>query len=436
MGSCVFRRLLWVLPTLVGCHAAPNYYEDVKPILDGRCVECHTTGEVAPFSFETYADAQENRDLIANAVSAKQMPPWYAVGDHQTYRNDPSLSDEDIETLVEWAAHDAPEGDPSHSSEPYPSLNQTLTSVDQTLTLPEAYEPVNAPDDYRCFVLDWDRPEVSFVTGFDAVPGNLSMVHHMAAYLFRPDTPYGEELFEILAQWDAGSPGPGYPCFGGPSGGDDVDVPIQQLAQWVPGMGATVFPEGSGIEVPIGSKVVLQIHYNTTQTESPTDQSAIQFSVQDSVAKQGAFAPWLDTAWPLGTMTIPAGNEHVMLGKQGSPFALFAFLAPTMDLSNGFDIHSGLVHMHQLGKSATVGIHHPDGSQKTLLELDDYSFDWQLVYHLNTPVSFEPDDELSVMCTWDNSAQNQPNGEAPQDVNWGEGSRDEMCVANLFITER
>ena len=90
---CV-SRLAWIVfaALFIGCHNTPTYYEDIKPILDGRCVECHSPGGVAPFSFDTYENATEHRDLIANAVESGRMPPWFATGNHQVYRNDPSLS--------------------------------------------------------------------------------------------------------------------------------------------------------------------------------------------------------------------------------------------------------------------------------------------------------------------------------------------------------
>ena len=54
------------------------------------------------------------------------------------------------------------------------------------------------------------------------------------------------------------------------------------------------------------------------------------------------------------------------------------------------------------------------------------------------PVVLQPDDELVLTCSWDNSQANQPevNGEqqASQDVAWGEGSTDEMCLSTLYLT--
>jgi hypothetical protein len=94
---------------------------------------------------------------------------------------------------------------------------------------------------------------------------------------------------------------------------------------------------------------------------------------------------------------------------------------------------------HDLGTGGSLRLIRADGTEETLLELRDWDFDWQLVYHLAEPRRFHPGDELRVECRWDNSAANQPRygGERRpvSTVTWGEGTTDEMCVANLYISE-
>jgi hypothetical protein len=102
-------------------------------------------------------------------------------------------------------------------------------------------------------------------------------------------------------------------------------------------------------------------------------------------------------------------------------------------------VHSVLLHMHMLGVSGEAVIHRGDGTRVPLLVVPRYDFNWQRVYWLAKPVRFYPGDELSVTCLWDNSAANQPvlDGKqaAPTDVVWGEGTGDEMCVANLYVSK-
>ncbi len=50
-----------------------------------------------------------------------------------------------------------------------------------------------------------------------------------------------------------------------------------------------------------------------------------------------------------------------------------------------------------------------------------------------------PGDQLSVQCTFDNTAENQPlvNGVkvTPRDRNWGARTEDEMCVGGILVTQ-
>jgi hypothetical protein len=47
---------------------------------------------------------------------------------------------------------------------------------------------------------------------------------------------------------------------------------------------------------------------------------------------------------------------------------------------------------------------------------------------------------LGIECHWDNSTAKQPtdgNGQtqAPQPLNWGEGTTDEMCLGFVYVTQ-
>ena len=79
-----------------------------------------------------------------------------------------------------------------------------------------------------------------------------------------------------------------------------------------------------------------------------------------------------------------------------------------------------------------------DGSSEPLLEIPRWAFEWQETYRFREPVRLETGDQLYVECHFDNSAENQlvVNGQrlTPRDVNWGEGTTDEMCLGNVLIT--
>ena len=72
---------------------------DVAPILWKHCVECHRPGSFAPMSLLDYETAKRYAGVIKFRVQERLMPPWHIdknVG-VQAYKNDVSLSDEQIE---------------------------------------------------------------------------------------------------------------------------------------------------------------------------------------------------------------------------------------------------------------------------------------------------------------------------------------------------
>jgi hypothetical protein len=97
--------------------------------------------------------------------------------------------------------------------------------------------------------------------------------------------------------------------------------------------------------------------------------------------------------------------------------------------------------MHALGSGGKIGIVRANGPPdmlEPLLSIPNWDFAWQETYLLKEPVILEPGDELDVECHFDNTASNQVvvDGERlpPRDVNWGDGTTDEMCLGNVLIT--
>ena len=83
--------------------------EGGRDVLEGRCADfpgqvpdCHEPGSIAPMSLMTYQEARPWARSIKQRVAARQMPPWHidrSVG-VQKFKNDMSLTDEQIETIV------------------------------------------------------------------------------------------------------------------------------------------------------------------------------------------------------------------------------------------------------------------------------------------------------------------------------------------------
>ncbi|MCB1154121.1 hypothetical protein KDL45_10765, partial [bacterium] len=418
-------------------YTGPTYYQDVKPIMDSRCVSCHTDGGIGPMALDDYEGAERYSLDVANEVRDRAMPPWNADSGYTKYQNNPALTPQQIDTIYQWAHAGAPEGDPDNPGEPIPVVGLELDHVDLTLKLPVDYVPEikgNETDEYRCFLIDWPYDTVKYVTGFDATPENRNIVHHLAVYLLDSSLP--DSTFEEVETWPTIDERPGYSCFGGPSatyeGKDALQVPVQQLAQWVPGNGARVFPQGSGIKVNPGSKIVLQMHYYVEeQYRNESDKTGIDFMLADDVEKLGAYAPFLNVLWPTKPekMLIPAGATDVRHStKQDPRWYLGPFVGGAIDLDDGFTIHSGMLHLHLLGRGGTLKLMHEDGTEDYIVEVGHWDFNWQREYVLQDSLEFKDGDKLFLECRYDNDKP------GAKDVTWGERSVEEMCVGNMFIT--
>src|SRR5437763_2995859 len=99
-----------------------TFAKDVAPILQKKCQDCHQPGSIAPMSLRTYEETRPWAAAIKDRVMRRQMPPWHidkTVG-VQKFKNDMSLSDEQIDTIVRWVDAGAPQGDPKDMPPPKP----------------------------------------------------------------------------------------------------------------------------------------------------------------------------------------------------------------------------------------------------------------------------------------------------------------------------
>ena len=184
-----------------------------------------------------------------------------------------------------------------------------------------------------------------------------------------------------------------------------------------------------------GSKLILQVHYNTLEQAPAPDQTSVSFKIDDTVAKRAMWMPWTSPLWVDGEgMEIPAGEADVRHQWALDPTAY------GLPFDNGaFDVHLVALHLHLLGRSARLDVLRADADDTCLLHIPDWDFNWQSSSRLAEPVRFNPGDRLRLACQWDNSEENQPivNGQrpAPQDVAWGEGTRDEMCLGLAYVAQ-
>ncbi len=407
-----------------------TYYADVKPILDSKCVSCHQAGGVAPFVLTDPTTVVRLQRSIVASTQQKTMPPWLADNSCRDYQGDRSLTEEQIKTLALWSSSGAKLGNPDEASSS-PAIVGGLSRVDRELVPAVAYKPKDQGDDYRCFVMDWPETSTKFVTGFGVQPGRPEIVHHVIAYRVPANQ------LDAVQTLDDAEVGPGYSCFAGPLGSASS---LPQLAQWAPGTVGRDLPMNTGLKIEPGSKIVMQVHYNMDHAPATADQSKILLKLDDKVEMEAFILPFTDPSWVRNrTMNIPAGEADVKHSFT-APLSFAAARATDGKIPAGsaLKIYSSGLHMHLLGEKATLSLQHKDGSRSCLLNIPSWDFHWQGSYVFKDLVSAQPSDSLNIECHFNNSEAHQPmeHGEmkAPRDVNWGEGTEDEMCLGFVYVS--
>ncbi|MCY1018641.1 hypothetical protein [Pyxidicoccus sp. MSG2] len=367
-----------------------TWHHDVAPIVQRRCQGCHAEGGMAPFAMKTFPQASARHAAMATAVTQLRMPPWMPAPGELRFKDSRRLTRGEVAILSAWSTQGAPEGDPATAPPPEPAP-QGLGWVDTHMEPAEAYVPNGTQaDDYHCFLMEPGFPEARDVIGFEVRPGARHQVHHVLLF----------NVPEAAArQADASEPGPGWTCFGD-SGVEDQSV----LGAWAPGTPATRYPEGTGVRVPPGTVVVMQVHYNLNNGPRVADRTGVDL--------QFARAP---VANPAALMLVASDGFAIPAGGQGYRYT-FQQAVPSGRL------WGVIPHMHTLGRRIVL-----QREAGTLIDIPAWDFHWQQMYFYEEPVEFRSArSRLQLSCIWDNPT--------PRTVRWGEGTQDEMCLAYLYVT--
>lgn len=109
-------RLLFCAAALTAAAHEPittklTWSQEISRIVARRCAGCHHGEPAGPFSLLTYEDARPWAKAIKDEVLNRRMPPWGAVKGFGEFRDDPSLTQDEILRIAEWVEGGAPEGD-------------------------------------------------------------------------------------------------------------------------------------------------------------------------------------------------------------------------------------------------------------------------------------------------------------------------------------
>ncbi len=373
-----------------------TFAHDVAPILYTKCAGCHREGEVAPFSLLSYEDARAKAPTIVAAVQQKLMPPWHAVS-HGEYLNDRSLTADQIAILKEWSEEGSPSGDLSKAPKaPTFNGNWQIGQPDFSSKPVMPFEvAAEGPDVYRCFVVPTNFDSDRFLSDIELKPQNRKVVHHIVVYV----STSGE-----ARQKDGKDGQPGYSSFGG-AGVATSGV----LAVWAPGIRAVTTPLNTGIRLPKGADIILQVHYHPTgKVEHDQSEIGLKFSNQpvDKEIRASLF-----------------GNVLISIPKDSTN----AEVKADMYLAAPITVYDMFPHMHKLGHDMLLTATLPNGTKQELNRVDHYDFNWQTRYIYRQPVHLPKGTHVEVVAHYDNSSANLNNpNNTPKPVWWGEQTTNEM----------
>ncbi|MEE2830646.1 MAG: cytochrome c [Myxococcota bacterium] len=455
MQLCL-RRVL-CLPALMalllaGCASEPDpplpdvesvtWHADIAPLMAEHCVVCHTEGGVGGFSLSSFDEAKVLATWLSNTVRTGAMPPWSLDSSDcdapGPFLHERGLSEEEIDLLDEWADSGTVEGDSSTATAIPAPVDRSLAGANQDLLRGAGWTASSVVDsqEYRCFVLDPEVEETSWLTGLQVLPDALEVLHHVFAYRVP-----AERVEEVEAQ--VGSDG-SFDCFPQMGFGG-----LDPLTGWLPDTMPMEFPAGAGVAFEPGSRILLQVHYHTwligasdatslSLRWAPSDPGrSARIQVFGNGAAPPALQPGPDDP-PLGPeFLIPrfaydhTESYRIPVGEEELPQRVWG-LAP---------------RMNYVGKAVRVSLEKASGETVCLGEVGPWSLDTMRFYRYDLALEdmplMEPGDVLVLECTYDNTTGNDDlrdvlaryGVKSPQDTPLGEGPLDEMCMVALGLVE-
>jgi hypothetical protein len=447
-------------PTVIPAEETPastqiSFKNQILPVIESSCARCHTGNGpgTTHVLFETVADVSANAFAVAAVVEREIMPPWPASDLSLDFLHDWSLSKEDKDAIVDWTrSGGAVDIDPLTKVIATDGIN-LLADYDQELFPVGNYDgEKDQTDEYRCFIFDPELTESKYLTGYEFIPDQTEIVHHLVGYRVP------KELRSSADQKNFSDGQGGWSCFGGTGlGGNQIGTLNQMITLWGPGTGAIEYQSGFGLLMEAGDFFVMQIHYHY-DIEAPADNSTfrVKWSASDSISPVELVQYFAPAEIPCSTdETGPLCDRNAIIeerldnyegeGVQANMVLDLCGYTPddfahmtegvsssTCDQPARFDgtIISVLGHQHNIGTSFRMTLNPDTSEERILLDIPKWDFEWQFNYYPTEEIYIEFGDIIRLECTWDRSLR--PSNLEPSYVLWADGSDDEMCFGIIM----
>src|SRR6059036_2428194 len=399
-----------------------TFSKDVAPIIQAKCQECHQPNSIAPMSLISFQDARPWARSIKERVATRQMPPWHidkSVG-VQKFKNDMSLTDEQVDTIVRWVDGGALQGDPKDLPPPKPLVTDNEWKAvrdgygppDLIIKSPEYTMPAQHQDVWYRPMSDIPLTEPRWAKMVEIRPTNLKgrrIIHHSIAYLVLNNDP------DAINTGTANGPGR-LP--------DDADLVNRrpQLMEWAIGKGYDLFRPGTGKLIVPGEKIAWDQHIH---------------AIGEQITAGSEIGIWL----------YKKGEEpkkrSYLVGFTGIDRPKMLDIPPnSMAMTEGFTVlkENALIenfqpHFHLRGKSMQVEAILPDGSNQIISYVGNFNFNWMTnyIYDDDAAPLLPKGTVIHVTAWYDNTKANKNNPDPDQWVGYGDRTVDEMAHAWMNV---
>ncbi len=402
LGAAVVALLAAAPATAAGQTAGDEvtFTRDVAPIFQRACQTCHRPGAIAPMSLITYEDSRPWARSIRDRVVTRRMPPWFidkTVG-VQEFKDDRSLSNEEITTIAAWVDGGARRGDPADMPPPL-TLPATLSrwtledemgrEPDLVVPIPEPFfMPADSPNWWIEMVADPGVDEDRWIKAYETKPSveGYPVVHHAVTYLTHPE--------------------------------DANDSP-ELLSEYALGKTGDIHPDGTARLFRAGSQLRWSLHYSANPNGEDTyDRTAIAFWFYPRGYEPGQQVKWRSVAG-LHDLDFPPGENNIR--HDGYYF-----------LKSNIKLTVYQPHLHNLGKRQCLEAVYQDGRVQPL-SCADWDFGWHIAYnYADHAAPLLPKGTMLHVTSWhDNSEANRWAADPRNWVGWGNRSTDDMALAHM-----
>ena len=380
--------------------AQPTVAKDVAPILQKSCQNCHRPGNIAPMALLTYQDVRPWARAIKQQTTLRNMPPWYisrTVG-IQRFKNDPSLSDDEIALISRWVDNGAPMGDERDMPPPRKFDDNDRWHIgdpDVVVKLKqEVLVKAKAPDywadlDLEDLGLKTDR----YIQAIEVKPiKGVKAVHHAVA----------QSRFE------------------------DEQGNLQQglLEEYAVGKFGDIYASDTGRLIKAGTQAYVNVHLHANGEDTPVQIAlGIKYYPEGFVPKHIENVQHVgdneDLDIPPNTKNVRADGYSVLL----QPARITAFQP----------------HLHNRGQAQCLELIYPPQAsggrapKETVSCVDRYHFNWHIVYlYSEDEQPIVPAGTVLHVTSWfDNTAGNKYNPDPTNPIAFGQRSIDDMSFSWL-----